>query len=104
LHKKVKELAQQEGVSINQFVTVAVAEKLSALMTEDYLQERARRGSRSRYEAALAQVPDGEPEERDRIEPGLLGRLRSDHNSRYIHEERKLYEVGEAEHRTDGPQ
>lgn len=97
LHKKVKELAQQEGVSINQFVTVAVAEKLSALMTEDYLQERARRGSRSRYEAALAQVPDVEPEERDRIEPGSHGRLRSDHDSRYIHEERTVYEVGETE-------
>lgn len=67
LHKKAKELAEKEGVSINQFVTLAVAEKLSALITEDYLLERAKRGSRSRYDAALAQVPNAEPPEYDRI-------------------------------------
>jgi hypothetical protein len=67
LHKRVKELAAREGISINQFVSTAVAEKMSALMTEDYLQERARRGTRARYESALAQVPDIEPDEHDRI-------------------------------------
>ncbi|HYJ80681.1 MAG TPA: toxin-antitoxin system HicB family antitoxin [Longimicrobiaceae bacterium] len=67
LHKRVRELASQEGISINQFVATAVAEKMSALMTVDYLQERARRGSRARYEAALAQVPDVEPDEHDRL-------------------------------------
>ena len=61
LHKGVRELAKREGVSINQFITVAVAEKLSALLTEEYLEERARRGNREKYEAALAQVPDVEP-------------------------------------------
>lgn len=34
---------------------------------EDCLQERARRGSREKYEAALAQVPDAEPDEADRL-------------------------------------
>jgi hypothetical protein len=67
LHKGVKELASREGISINQFVATAVAEKMSALMTEEYLQERARRASRERYEAALAEVPDVEPEEYDRL-------------------------------------
>jgi hypothetical protein len=67
LHRQVKELAAQEGISINQFVATAVAEKMSALMTEDYLRERASRGSRAKYEAALAQVPDVEPDEYDRI-------------------------------------
>ncbi len=67
LHKRVKELASQEGISINQFIATAVAEKMAALLTEDYLQERAHRGSRAKYEAALAQVPDVEPEERDRL-------------------------------------
>ena len=103
LHKKVKELAQQEGVSINQFVTVAVAEKLSALLTEDYLQERAKLGSRSRYEAALAQVPDVEPEECDRIEPSLLGNNRLDRGL-YVHDDRTMYEADEAESKTDLPQ
>jgi hypothetical protein len=67
LHKQVKELARREGISINQFIATAVAEKMSALLTEEYLEERARRGSREQYEAALAEVPDGEPDEWDRL-------------------------------------
>jgi hypothetical protein len=67
LHKAIKELAQREGISINQFIATAAAEKLAALMTEEYLQARAKRGSRAAYEAALAQVPDVEPEEYDTI-------------------------------------
>lgn len=67
LHKGVKELASREGISINQFVATAIAEKMSALMTEEYLQERARRASRQRYESALAEVPDVEPDEYDRL-------------------------------------
>ena len=69
LHRAIKELARREGISINQFVTTAVAEKLSALMTEEYLQERAKRSSRAQYEAALTQVPDVEPLELDRKAP-----------------------------------
>lgn len=68
LHENVRELAQREGVSINQFITLAVAEKMSALMTEDYLAERAKRGSREKYEAVLAKVPDVEPAEDDRLD------------------------------------
>ncbi len=67
LHDSVRELAEQEGVSINQLITLAVAEKISALKTEDYLEKRAKRGSRAKYEAALAKVPDVEPEEYDRL-------------------------------------
>jgi hypothetical protein len=67
LHKGVQAAAKREGISINQFVATAVAEKLSALMTEDYLMERARRGNREAYLAALAQVPAVEPVDEDRI-------------------------------------
>jgi hypothetical protein len=69
LHRTLRERVQREGISINQFITIAVAEKLSALMTEEYLQERASRGSRANYLTALAQVPANEPDEWDRIEP-----------------------------------
>lgn len=44
-----------------------IAEKLSALMTESYLSERAKRVSRAKYEVILAKVPDVEPEEHDKI-------------------------------------
>ena len=67
LHKKVKELARQEGISMNQFIALAVAEKMSALMTVEHLKERAKRGSREKYEAVLAKVPDVELEEYDRL-------------------------------------
>ncbi|WP_287722755.1 hypothetical protein [Microcystis sp. M158S2] len=41
-------------------------EKIAALMTEGYLKERAKRGSRAKYEVILAKVPDVEPEVYDR--------------------------------------
>lgn len=65
LHKRVRELAKREGISINQFVTTAVAEKLSALMTQEYLETRAERGSRRKFDRALSKVADVEPEEYD---------------------------------------
>ena len=50
-----------------QFISTAIAEKLSALMTENYLKDRAGSGSRAKYEASLAKVPDVEPEEYNKI-------------------------------------
>jgi hypothetical protein len=41
-------------------------EKIAVLMTEGYLKERAKRGSRAKYESILARVPDAEPEVYDR--------------------------------------
>jgi hypothetical protein len=67
LHDTVRELAKKEDVSINQFITLALAEKISALMTEDYLEERAKRGDRVKFEQAMSKVPDIEPEEYDRL-------------------------------------
>ena len=67
LHKKLKELAEQEGVSMNQFITLAVSEKMSALLTIDYLKERGERGSRKEFEIIMSEVPDVEPEEYDRL-------------------------------------
>ena len=51
-----------------QFIATAVAEKLSVLMTESYLQQRARQGSRAHYDAALARGPHADPGENDRVE------------------------------------
>ena len=62
LHKHAQDLATRKGVSLDQVVAMAI-EKL----TEGYLEERARLGSRERYEAALAQVPDVEPEDYDKL-------------------------------------
>jgi predicted transcriptional regulator len=67
LHEKVKELAERENVSMNQMITLAVAEKISALLTEEYLGDRAERGEREKFEEALSKVADVEPEEGDRL-------------------------------------
>ncbi len=69
LHDQVRELAKEEGVSINQFVALALAEKVATLQTIDYLEERARRGSREKLLTVLNKAPDIEPEEYDRLPP-----------------------------------
>jgi hypothetical protein len=61
-----KDVAMQDHISLNQFIASAVAEKISALTTERYLEERAQRGSREKFKQALATVPDVEPEPFDR--------------------------------------
>ena len=67
LHKHLKEMADKEGVSMNQFITLAVSEKVSTLLTLDYLTERARRCDLEIFEGLLEKVPDKEPEEYDKI-------------------------------------
>lgn len=67
LLKKVKELSEKEGITIDQFVSSAIAEKASAWSTVEYLQERAKRGSREKFLKALSKVPKIEPAEEDRI-------------------------------------
>jgi len=67
LHRRAKELARQEGISINQLVATALAEKISALAAGEYLENRAARGSRRKFERALSKVKHVEPEERDRL-------------------------------------
>jgi len=67
LHRHLRVLAQREGVSINQLISSAVGEKVAALDTMEYLQERAKRGSRKAFEAVLGKVPDVEPPDFDRL-------------------------------------
>jgi len=61
----VRELAEREGVTIDQFIASAVAEKASAWSSLDYLEERAKRGSREKFLAAMAEVPSVEPDPSD---------------------------------------
>lgn len=66
LHKAVKELAKQENISANQFITLAVAEKVSALMTLDWISRRAQRApTAERFAELLAKAPDVEPDDED---------------------------------------
>lgn len=67
LHEQLKELARKEGISVNQFVMLAVAEKVAEISTIEYLEMRARQGNREKLLAVLDKAPDVEPEEFDRL-------------------------------------
>ncbi len=60
-HSMVKEISSKDKISINQFIVAAVGEKISAMETQRYLEERAARGERNKFLAVLAKVPDAEP-------------------------------------------
>lgn len=67
LHQHLRKAAKTDGVSVNQFISLAVAEKLSALQTYDLIARRAHRGSRKAFLEALASIPDAPPEPGDEI-------------------------------------
>jgi hypothetical protein len=61
LLEEVRKLAKEEGVALNQFINVAVAEKLSALRTERYFQERGAKGDVGRALEVLERAGVGNP-------------------------------------------
>ena len=67
LHRAIKELASQDGYSMNQFLITAAAEKLSALETVVYLRVRAKRANLDDFDRLLARVPDIEPDKGDKL-------------------------------------
>ena len=64
LYAKAVELAEQEHVSVEQFVSSALADQLAG---RQYLEARAQRATRDNFLKALEHVPDVEPEENDRL-------------------------------------
>jgi len=64
IYAKAAELAEADKVSIEDFISGALADQLAA---RDYLRRRGARASREKFLAALDQVPDVEPEEYDRL-------------------------------------
>jgi hypothetical protein len=67
IHRHIREIAQREGVSINQFISSAVAEKVSAILTEELLEARAKRAKKGTLKRILAKVPDRRPLEGDEL-------------------------------------
>ena len=67
LYKQVKSLAERESISIDQLISIALAGQVSAWLTKDYLAERAARGSWDKALEVLAQAPDVEPADHDRL-------------------------------------
>ncbi|MCA1615433.1 MAG: toxin-antitoxin system HicB family antitoxin [Acidobacteria bacterium] len=67
LLRRAREMAEEEGVPLEQFIASALAEKVAAWTTVDYLKERAARGDRAKFQAAMNSVADTKPEESDRL-------------------------------------
>ncbi len=67
LHDQIKKLASEDGISINQFVVSAVAEKTSAFLTKSYLEERGELSSKSKFKKALLKVPKTSPDDFDKL-------------------------------------
>jgi len=61
LHAQARLIAEQEGISINQLIATSLAEKISALLTSEYLEARAMRGPRKAFEGVLEKVKDRSP-------------------------------------------
>ncbi len=68
VHDAVKTIAREDDISINQFITSAVIEKLTALDTEKYIEKRGIRGSKEKYLNVLKKVPHVDPCEGDVVE------------------------------------
>ena len=68
VHDAVKIAARNDDTSINQFVTSAVIEKLTALDTEQYIEKRGPNGSLKKFQAVLSKVPDTEPRKEDMMQ------------------------------------
>ena len=73
LHNSLKRAADEDGISINQFISLAVAEKLSALQTYDIIAERAKGASRESFLEAMALVPKGEVVDGDELPDDTSG-------------------------------
>jgi hypothetical protein len=67
LLRRAREMAEREGVALEQFIASALAEKMAAWKTAEYLRERASRGDHGKFKAAMDKVADAEPEEADRL-------------------------------------
>lgn len=61
IHRHIREIAREDGVSINTFITSAVAEKVSAITTENYISARAGKARKSAFKRVLDRVPKREP-------------------------------------------
>ncbi|MCK5156601.1 MAG: toxin-antitoxin system HicB family antitoxin [Spirochaetales bacterium] len=65
LHRSLRKISEKDHVSMNQFIASAIAEKITALETEDYLSLRASRGDKDRFISVLNKVKDTDPDEFD---------------------------------------
>lgn len=70
LHQKAREVAAAKHLTMDALVALALAQSLSGLVTDPFLEERAARATGQGLKEFLAQAPDTEPLEWDRLPEG----------------------------------
>lgn len=65
IHEIVKQISKDDHISINQFISSAITEKVTALETEDYISKRGASGDKKIFENLLNKVPNIKPDKRD---------------------------------------
>jgi hypothetical protein len=68
LRRSIEALASAEGYSLEQFLAAAAGEKLSVVLTMEYLKREAAAGHRDAFDRYLHAVPDVEPAPHDRVD------------------------------------
>ena len=90
LHERLRELAAREGISINQLITLAAAEKVSSILTVDFLAERARAADLGAFDRVLDRVPALPPPAGDE-RPESRSAKRAKPPAEQVHEPRSRY-------------
>lgn len=71
VHQKIKELAERDAISVNQFIASAAAEKMASVLTVDFLKSEAAKGSRADFDRYLNRVPDAPAADGDEHSPAV---------------------------------
>ena len=61
VHETIKDLAKRDGISVNQFIASAAAEKMASFLTVEHLKREAAKSSRKDFEKFLRKVPNVPP-------------------------------------------
>jgi len=64
LYKRAAEIAAKDHVSVEEFVSGVIANRLAS---REYIESRAKLFNREEFERALEEIPDVEPEDHDRL-------------------------------------
>jgi hypothetical protein len=66
LQEEARKTAESEGISLNQLINLALAEKISALRTEEFFRERGRRANINRARKILKRAGKEPPRDGDK--------------------------------------
>lgn len=68
IHNKVRKIAKREKLSINQLLVNSISNELIRYDTMHFFSERAKNFEEQDFLDALQEIPEGEPENRDKLD------------------------------------